>query len=555
MPSLAPLLADAPIGPLLVRLGEVAAREGIEAYAVGGLVRDLLLGRPTTDVDVVTVGEGTGPRLAEAVRASLKARAVHVYETFGTAAVRLPDPARWGGVGDVEFVTARRESYRRDSRKPDVEAGTLDDDLARRDFTVNALAVALHPDRFGALLDPHGGLADLDAGLLRTPLDPRRTFDDDPLRMVRAARFAAQLGFRVDEAATEAMYAARDRIGIVSMERVEAELQKLMMAPKPSVGLFVLYEGGLLPELLPEVAALAGVETLDGIGHKDNLRHTFQVVDHAAERTSDWLDEGPERAEDARWLRWAALLHDIGKARTKRYVRGRGWTFHAHDDVGARMLPALFRRLKLPLDDRLDRVRLLVALHHRPHALVDDGVTDSAVRRLLFDAGERTGDLMTLVRADLTSKNPKRVARYLRGFDRVEEKMRDVEARDHVRTFQPPLRGEEIMAALGVSEGLAVGVLKERIKEAILDGEIPNEHAAAVTFMEAHADDALRRGALFDRLRRTLVGPEKRTLGALRDLLATAPLPDRDADPGDSDGAAWAWLMHEKDRLLAPVAS
>lgn len=549
MSTLAPLLADSPLGPLLARIGEVAAREGIEAYAVGGVVRDLLLGRPTTDVDVVTVGEGTGPRLAEAVRQEFRAQRVHLYETFGTAAVRLHDAARWGGVGDVEFVTARRESYRRDSRKPDVEAGTLDDDLARRDFTVNALALALAPDRFGELVDPSGGLADLDAGLLRTPLDPQRTFDDDPLRMVRAARFAAQLGFRVDEAAVEAIYAARERLEIVSMERVETELQKLMMTAKPSVGLFVLYEGGLLPVLLPEVAALAGVETLDGIGHKDNLRHTFQVVDHAAERTAWWLDDTPEKAEDARWLRWAALLHDIGKARTKRYVRGKGWTFHAHEDVGARMIPAIFRRLKLPLDDRLDRVRLLVALHHRPHALVDDGVTDSAVRRLLFDAGERVDDLMTLVRADLTSKNPKRVARYLRGFDRVDEKMRDVEERDHVRTFQPPLRGEEIMAALGVDEGLAVGILKERIKEAILDGEIANDHAAAVAFMQAHAADALRRGALFDRLRRELAGPEKRTLGALRDVLATAPLPDSDETEGDDE--AWAYLMHEKDRLLA----
>ena len=551
MSSLAPLLTASALGPLLGRIGAVAARAGIEAYAVGGVVRDLLLGRPTTDVDVVTVGTGTGLQLAEAVRQAFGAQRVHVYETYGTAAVRLG--AR-DGAHVVEFVTARRESYRRDSRKPDVEAGTLGDDLARRDFTVNALALDLHPDRLGDLLDPTGGLADLDAGLLRTPLDPRRTFDDDPLRMVRAARFAAQLGFRVDEAAIEAMYAARDRLEIVSMERVEVELQKLLMAPRPSVGLFVLYEGGLLPVLLPEVAALAGVETLDGIGHKDNLRHTFQVVDHVAERTAGWADDGDAHGDDARWLRWAALLHDIGKARTKRYVRGRGWTFHAHDDVGARMIPAVFRRLKLPLDDRLERVRLLVALHHRPHALVDDGVTDSAVRRLLFDAGERTADLMTLVRADLTSKNPKRVARYLRGFDRVEEKMRDVEARDHVRTFQPPLRGEEIMAALGIDEGLAVGILKERIKEAILDGDIPNEHAAALAFMHAHAADALRRGALFDRLRRALDGPEKRALGALREALATAALPDADAPDGSDDDAAWAWLMHEKDRVLASVA-
>ncbi len=546
MSDLALLLRDHALGPLLARIGEVAAREEIEAYAVGGVVRDVLLGRPTTDVDIVTVSEGSGPRLAEAVRGAFHARRVHLYEAFGTAAVRLPDEA---GGHTVEFVTARRESYRRDSRKPDVEAGSLADDLARRDFTVNALAVDLAPARFGALVDDAGGLADLDAGLLRTPLDPRLTFDDDPLRMVRAARFAAQLGFRVDEAATEAMYAAADRIAIVSMERVEAEMQKLLMAPVPSVGLFVLYEGGLLPHLFPEVAALAGVEAVDGIGHKDNLRHTFQVVDHVADRTAAWPAESDIRAEDARCLRWAALLHDVGKARTRRFVRGKGWTFHGHDEVGARMVPAVFRRLKLPLDERLDAVRLLVRLHHRPHALVDEGVTDSAVRRLLFDAGERVDDLMTLVRADLTSKNPKRVARYLKGFDRVEDKMRDVEARDHVRTFQPPLRGEEIMAALGVGEGLAVGIVKERIKEAILDGEIANDPAAAIAYMDAHAADALRRGALFDRLRGALAGPEKRTLGHLRDLLATAHLPE--VGDGGDDEAAWAFLMHEKDRTLA----
>lgn len=511
----------------------MAAQEGIEAYAVGGLVRDLLLGRPTTDVDVVTLGSGSGLRLAEAVRKDLGARKVHVYPAFGTAAIRLPE-GRFGPVEDVEFVAARRESYRGESRKPDVEAGTLDDDLARRDFTANALALDLAPGRFGRLEDRFGGLKDLAAGVLRTPLDPARTFSDDPLRMVRAARFAAQLGFRVDEAALAAMREMAHRMEIVSPERVEAELHKLMAAPVPSVGLRVLDAGGLLPHLLPELDALKGVAAVDGIGHKDNFAHTLQVVDNAAARSENL------------WLRYAALCHDLGKARTKRFAKGKGWTFHGHAEVGARMVPVLFRRLTFPLDDRMAYVEKLVRLHHRPHALVDEGVTDSAVRRLLFDAGDDVEDLMTLCRADLTSKNPKRVARYLRGFDRVDEKLASVEARDHVRTFQPPVSGEEIMQALGVGEGLAVGILKERLKEAVLDGLVPNEHDAAFAFVLAHADEARRRGDLFDRLRRTLPREHRPALGALRDALATDPaLPLAEAD-------ALAYLDAIRARALAP---
>ena len=534
MADLSTLLAQASFHPLLRRVGEVAEARGIAAYAVGGAVRDLLLGRTTTDIDFVTVGEGSGLKLAEAVGEALGGQTVHVYPAFGTAALRLPQK-KGGHV--LEFVAARRESYRHDSRKPTVTTGTLGDDLARRDFTANALALDLHPARFGTLLDPFGGLHDLDAGVLRTPLEPEVTFSDDPLRMVRAARFAAQLDFTVAPNAMEAMRAQAHRIDIVSAERVEAELQKLIATPRPSVGLWVLYHGGLLDRLLPELAALAGIEAIDGIGHKDNLAHTLQVVDNLAAATA------ARPAEETAYLRWAALLHDIGKARTKRFVKGTGWTFHGHDDVGSRMVEKVFRRLKLPLDHRLDYVRELVRLHHRPHALVDDEVTDSAVRRLLFDAGEKVDDLMTLVRADLTSKNPRRVRRYLLGFDTVEEKMRSVEEKDRVRTFQPPVDGKEIMDALGVGEGLAVGILKERIKEAILDGDIPNEHDAAFDFMMRHRDDALRRGALFDRLVRTLDRKERRALGALREALATHPLPE-------GEEAALAYLDGVREEAL-----
>ncbi len=536
MSDLSALLDPAPFRDVLRRVGEVAARDGVPVYAVGGAVRDLLLGRSTTDLDFVAVGENAGLRVARQVAKALRGQQVHLYPTFGTAAIRLPEKA--GGLV-LEFVTARRESYRHDSRKPEVEMGTLDDDLARRDFTVNALALDLHPDRFGTLLDLFGGLADLDAGLLRTPLDPAQTFEDDPLRMVRAARFAAQLGFRVDDAATEAMRAAAARIEIVSMERVADEVQKLIATPVPSRGWKVLYEGGVLEHLLPELTALAGVEAIDGVGHKDNFYHSLQVLDNLAAATTD------RDADETRYLRWAALLHDIGKARTKRFFRG-NWTFHGHDDVGSRMVPHVFRRLKLPLDHRLDYVRDLVRMHHRPHALVDDEVTDSAVRRLLFDAGEHVDDLMTLVRADLTSKNPRRVRRYRRGFDVVEEKMRTVEEKDHVRTFQPPVDGYEIMEALGVQEGLAVGILKERIKEAILDGEIPNEHDAAYAFMMQHRDDALRRGHLFDHLIRTLTSSDRKALGALREALATHPLPEK-------DDAALAYLDGLRREALLPT--
>lgn len=540
-------LKHQPYEPLLRRVGEVAKREGIEAYAVGGLVRDLLLGRPTTDLDFVTVGAGSGIRLAEAVAEDCGGRTAHVYPNFGTAAVRLP-PLREGGEPTVlEFVAARRESYRRDSRKPVVEDGTLRDDQLRRDFTINAMAVHLAPERFGEIIDPFDGRRDLERRLIRTPLDPARTFSDDPLRMVRAARFAAQLRFAIEDATRRAMRQEAERIHIVSQERITDELQKIICAPRPSVGFDLLFETGLLEYIFPELVALQGVEAVDGHRHKDNFYHTLQVLDNTAEATSGRPCDAPPEAGGTRWLRWAALLHDIAKPRTKRFARGTGWTFHGHEDVGARMVPQLFRKLKLPQDERMQYVQELVRLHHRPVALVDEDVTDSAVRRLLFDAGERLDDLMTLVRADITSKNPRRVRRYLAAFDRVEEKFAEVEEKDRLRHFQPPVDGYEIMEVLGVEEGVAIGIIKEAIREAILEGEIPNEHDAAFRYMMAMKDEALRRGRLFDEVLSRLRGPERRAMGAIKEALFRSDVPPE-------HDAALAYLMQVKDEALGAEA-
>ncbi len=462
---------------LLRTIGKVAEQEGIEVFLVGGAVRDALLGQKTNDLDFVTLGAGSGLRLAEALVPVLKARKVHFYPNFGTAAIRIPPRGRRKEPLVLEFVGARKESYRRDSRKPIVEEGTLEDDLARRDFTVNAMAVALNPGRFGKLVDPFGGLRDLQKRVLRTPLDPLQTFDDDPLRMLRAARFAAQLDFDVHPEAVEAMKARAPRIKIVSQERITDELQKMICTPHPSRGFRILHETGLLKYILPELDALAGVETVAGYRHKDNFYHTLQVLDNIVNLTQD------RPCEETRWLRWAALLHDIGKARTKRFVPGEGWTFHGHEEVGARMVPKIFRRLKLPMDERMAYVQKLIRLHHRPIALVDEQVTDSAIRRLLFEAGDDIDDLMLLVRADVTSRNPRRVRRYLRAFDRLEKRMAEVEEKDRIRNFQPPVSGHEIMEVLGLSPGPAVGKIKEAIKEAILEGIIPNEHDAAFAYM------------------------------------------------------------------------
>ncbi|ARA94011.1 tRNA nucleotidyltransferase [Rhodothermaceae bacterium RA] len=522
--------------PVLRQVGEVAADEGIEAYAVGGLVRDVLLDRPTTDLDFVTVGPGTGIRLAEAVAARLGGQTVHTYPNFGTAAIRLH------GSGDevlvLEFVAARRESYRRHSRKPLVEDGTLEDDQRRRDFTINAMGLHLVPARFGELIDPFDGLRDLHDRLLRTPLDPHQTFEDDPLRMIRAARFAAQLDFRIHEAAFQAMRDRAARVRILSQERVTDELQKILCAGRPSVGFKILEATGILVHLFPELVDLKGVEEVHGHRHKDNFYHTLQVVDNVAALTAD------RPCEQTRWLRWAALLHDIAKPLTKRFVPGTGWTFHGHEDRGARMIPKLFRRLKLPTDERMRYVQKLVQLHHRPVALVDEEVTDSAVRRLLFDAGEDLDDLMTLVRADITSKNPRRVRRYLAAFDRVEQKFAEVEEKDRLRNFQPPVDGYEIMEVLGIREGLAVGLIKETIREAILEGEIPNEHDAAYALMMRIKDEALRRGRLFEEMMRRLEGRERAAMGAIKDALFHDDIP---ADPD----AAIAYLMQVKEDALA----
>lgn len=522
---------------MLRRIGEVAAREGIEVYLVGGAVRDLLLDRETVDLDFVTIGEGTGIRLAEAVGDALGGQTVHVYPNFGTAAIRISGPRADDEPLILEFVGARKESYRADSRKPIVEEGTLEDDLRRRDFTVNAMAVHLNPDRFGELIDPFDGLSDLDERILRTPLNPEETFADDPLRMIRAARFAAELRFEIDDDTFDAMREQSHRVEILSQERITDELQRMICAPVPSEGFRILFATYILQRIFPELTELQGVEEVRGARHKDNFFHTLQVLDNLAAMTAD------RDCEETRWLRWAALLHDVGKPRTKRFSRSSGWTFHGHEDVGSRMIPGIFRRLKLPTDERMKYVEKLVALHHRPVALVDESVTDSAVRRLLFDAGEDIDDLMTLVRADITSKNVRRVRKYLSAFDRVEKKMAEVEEKDRLRQFQPPVDGHEIMESLGIGEGVAVGILKSAIREAILEGDIPNEHDAAFEYMMSMKDEAIRRGELFDQIVRELHGPERAAIGAIKEALFQDQIPD------DHD-AALRYLMRVKDKAL-----
>lgn len=436
---------------------------GQELRVVGGTVRDLILDRPTSDFDFVT--EGSGLLLAEQLKEKLGKRArVTLFRNFGTAQVK------YRGL-ELEFVGARRESYRADSRNPIVEEGSFDDDEKRRDFTINALSITLNGPLKGTLHDPFGGLEDLERGLIRTPLDPDVTFSDDPLRMMRAVRFAAQLGFTVAEDIKEAIRRNSDRLKIVSMERVTTEFLKIMASKKPSVGLGLMQETGLMPLYLPEISALMGAETRDGIGHKNNFYHTITVVDQLAERS------------DKEELRLAALFHDVGKPIVKKFTPGAGWSFYNHDFVGMKMLPKIFRRVKLPLDERLKYVQKLVRLHMRPAQLADEGVTDSAVRRLLFEAGDDIDDLMTLCESDLTSKNPDKVRKYLDNFALVREKLKEIEEKDRIRNFQPPVKGEEIMYTYGLEPRREVGLIKEAIKEAILDGIIPNDHEAAYAFM------------------------------------------------------------------------
>lgn len=482
--SIEPILNQNPFGDLLRSVGRVAARLEIEAYAVGGIVRDSILGRATTDIDFVSIGPQSGIKLADGVRAEMGGSVVHIYKNFGTAAIRVTHSASKKNLV-LEFVGARKESYSRESRKPVVEEGSLEDDQNRRDFTVNTLAIDIHPDRFGLLLDSFGGVQDLGRRIIRTPLEPRDTFDDDPLRIIRAARFACQLGFEIEPVTFQGMKDRADRIDIVSQERITSEIQKIMSSDRPSIGFRLLYECGVLVQFFPELVALQGVETVEGVKHKDNFFHTLKVLDNLIESTAQ------RSAEDTLWLRWAALLHDIGKPSTKRFSEKSGWSFHGHEERGARMLPGIFRKLRLPTDERMQYVQHMIRLHHRPVSLVDEIVTDSAVRRLLFDAGEDIDDLMLLVRADITSKNPRRVLKYLGAFDLVEKKFKEVEEKDHLRNFQPPLDGAEIMSELGLRPSRAVGVIKNAIREAIIDGKIANEHDAALEYMNRIKDELL----------------------------------------------------------------
>ena len=454
------MLSDAELAQLLDKdifhnISDAADTLGLECYVVGGYVRDLFLERPSNDIDVVVVGSGIS--IAEALKQRLGKRArLSVFRNFGTAQVKF------GGL-EVEFVGARKESYSHDSRKPIVEDGTLEDDQNRRDFTINALAVCLNKARFGELVDPFDGLADLEDGIIRTPLDPDITFSDDPLRMLRCVRFAAQLNFFIEDETFDALTRNADRIQIISGERIQEELNKIMMTAAPSKGFVDLYRCGLLPRLLPELTALDIVETRNGRAHKNNFYHTLEVLDNVS------------RKSDNLWLRWAALLHDIGKPKTKRWNNAQGWTFHNHNFVGAKMVPDIFRRLKLPMDAKMKYVSKLVDLHMRPIVIADDVVTDSAVRRLLNDAGDDIDDLMTLCEADITSKNEVRKKRFLENFRIVRSKLHDLKEKDYKRLLQPCIDGTEIMAMFNLKPSREVGELKKALKDAVLDNRVPNE--------------------------------------------------------------------------------
>lgn len=446
---------------MIAQAGRVADRLGLEAYVVGGFVRNLILGRPSKDIDFVCVGSGIA--FAKAVAEELGQGDVTVFRHFGTA--RLGSAAY-----ELEFVGARKESYAEDSRNPHVEDGTLEDDQLRRDFTVNALAISVNKGRYGELVDPFQGLKDLSGKILRTPRAPDITFCDDPLRMMRAIRFAAQLDFDIEAGTYDAIRRNAQRLKIVSQERITDELNKIIAVVRPSYGFKLLFQSGLLKQFFPEMVALHGVEYVGSRAHKDNFYHTLQVLDNVAGVSDDL------------WLRWAAILHDIAKPLTKRYDPAQGWTFHGHEDKGGRMVPGLFRRLKLPMDERMHFVQTLVRLHLRPISLVHE-VTDSAIRRLLFEAGDATDALMKLCRADITSKNPDKVSRFLKNFDEVEVKMREVEEKDRIRNFQPPVSGDEIMTHFGIPPGRVIGEIKDAIKEAVLEGDIPNEREAAWSLM------------------------------------------------------------------------
>ena len=447
--------------PIFKKLSELADTTCTEIYVIGGYVRDIFLNRPSKDIDIVVIGNGI--KFAEAAGKLLETK-VSVFKNFGTAMLRYGDL-------EIEFVGARKESYRLESRKPIVENGTLEDDQKRRDFSINAMALGLNTSNFGILLDPFDGVKDLENKLIRTPLDPVETFSDDPLRMMRAIRFATQLDFTISENAVEAIKKNSERIKIVSTERITDELNRIIVAKKPSIGFIYLFDTGLLKHIFPQMADLHGVEVIAGKGHKDNFYHTLQVLDNLAENTEDL------------WLRWAAILHDIAKPATKRFEPGHGWTFHGHEDRGARMVPKIFAQLKLPLNEKMKLVQKLVQLHLRPIVLAQDVVTDSAVRRLLFEAGEEIDGLMLLCNADVTTKNEYKIKKYRSNFDLVKQKLKDVEQSDQLRNWQPPVSGEDIMQAFNISAGRDVGIIKTQIREAILEGEIKNSKEEAYEYM------------------------------------------------------------------------
>ncbi|MBK6985876.1 MAG: HD domain-containing protein [Bacteroidetes bacterium] len=455
--------------PIFKTIADCANQLGVDAYVIGGFVRDIYLGRESKDIDVVTIGKGI--ELAELVHKQLGEEAhLSVFKNFGTAQVKFGDL-------EVEFVGARKESYNRDSRKPIVEDGTLENDQDRRDFTINALAIGLSKSNFGKLLDPFNGVGDIENKILRTPLEPEVTYSDDPLRMMRAIRFSSQLGLTIEKESLDAISKNKARISIVSKERITDELNKIILSPIPSIGFKLLFDTGLLHLIFPEMVKLYGLETINGKSHKDNFYHTLEVLDNTAKKSNNL------------WLRWAAILHDIAKPATKRFEPQHGWTFHGHEDKGARMVPKIFESLRLPLNEKMKYVQKLVLLHLRPIVLAKTEITDSAIRRVLFEAGDDVDDLMALCEADITTKNPNKVKRYLQNFELVREKLKELEEKDKIRNWQPPVSGEEIMEIFNLAPCKKVGDLKNALKDAILDGIIPNEREAALVFLKDKAKE------------------------------------------------------------------